>query len=163
MKKIILLCIAANLTLSVFGCSKDVEYKDSVPCDEILDAVEEQIPVNLGYESYGGEHIKYYFDSTELDDDHSLRYSALSDDINEFGVFHAPDKESRDELLRITEKYLDELLADKKAFISSYAPKELPKLENAETRTYGNYVAYAILSDADKAAFFETVESMLSK
>ena len=161
MKKFMLAAVAAALCLSLFSCKSGGEYADDIPCAEILDTVEEQIPIDLGYESFGGDHIKYYFENTELDDDHSLRYSTASEDINEMGIFHAPNEGDAKKLKEITERYLDGLLEEKGAFIGSYAPKELEKLENAEARIFGNYVAYAILSEDDRKLFFDTIEAKL--
>ncbi len=162
MKKFLSVILCFILSASLFACGEKKEYRDDVSCAEILDAAEEQIPVDMGYEDLGGDHIKYNFSDTELDDDHAFRYSTRSEDINEFGIFHAPDESSRKELEALTEKYLTELLEEKGEFISSYAPKELEKLKNAETRVIGNYVAYAILSKDDRAVFFDTVEKTLS-
>ncbi len=161
MKRSLFFALAIALCISLFSCGAKKEYADDIPCSELLDTAEEQIPIDLGYESFGGDHIKYYFEDTELDDDRSLRYSVASEDINEMGIFHAPDERSVKELKEITQRYLDGLLEEKGAFIGSYAPKELEKLENAEVRTFGNYVAYAILSDDDRELFFETVETEL--
>ena len=67
------------------------------------------------------------------------------------------------ELKKLTEEYLETMKNDQHAFIASYAPEELPKLERAEVRVFGNYVAYAILSDEDRTLFFDTVEKKLSE
>ncbi len=138
-------------------------YADDLSCAELTQAVEAQIPVNFGYESFGGEHIQYYFEGTTLPDDHSLRYSVLSEDLNEVGIFHSPDEASAREMLRLTEEYLSTLLEDKKAFIESYASEELPKLEEAEVRNFGNYTVYAILEEQDRKLVFETVEKKLTR
>ena len=77
------------------------------------------------------------------------------------GIFHAPNEGDAKKLKEITQRYLDGLLEEKGAFIGSYAPKELEKLENAEARIFGNYVAYAILSEDDRKLFFDTIEAKL--
>ena len=153
--------LTATLLFSLFGCSGDTSYSDSVPCDEILDKVEEQLPVSLGYESYGADYTEYYFKDLSDCEDLSVRYSTLSENLNEFGIFHARDKNGVDGLCEEAESYLETLLKEKGAFIASYAPDELSKLEDAEVRTYGNYVAYAILSKDDRALFFEAVGEIL--
>ena len=85
----------------------------------------------------------------------------MNDDINEVGIFHSPGGESEAEVFRLTEAYLKSLREEKQAFIGSYAPEELPKLNGAEVRRYGNYTVYAILSEEDRQLVFETVEKML--
>ena len=161
MKRILFVLISAALCLALFSCKNKEAYADDIPCAELLDTAEEQIPIDLGYESFGGDHIKYYFKDTKLDDDHALRYSVASENIDEIGAFHAPDERSAEQLEKITEEYLNGLLEEKGAFIGSYAPKELEKLENAEVKRFGNYVVYAILSADDRELFFETVETEL--
>ena len=145
------------------GCSEKKEYRDDYNCAKLLDTAAEQLPVDMGYKNLGGDHIKYNFSETELDDDHAFLVSVSSTDINEFGVFHVPNGKGREALLELTEEYLDDYLEEKEAFIASYAPKELEKLKNAEARSFGNYVAYAILSADDKELFFDTVEKLLKK
>ena len=162
MKTRIFLCLFL-VCATLVSCSQRKSYANDVPCAELMDAVEDQIPVDFGYETFSGDHLRYYFEDTRLPDDHCLRYSARSEDINEFGIFHAPDDTSREELKRLTEEYLQTLRRDQLAFIASYAPEELPKLKRAEVKVFGNYVAYAILSDEDRALAFETVEKKLIK
>lgn len=161
MKKIICFALILSATLALIACSRKGEYRNDISCSELLDEAEAQIPVDMGYESLGKDHIKYNFGNTELDDDHAFRHSVASEDINEIGIFHAPDGEARDELQELTENYLRGLLEEKGAFIASYAPKELEKLENAEVKTFGNYVAYAVLSKDERILFFDTVEKLL--
>ena len=155
--------LSTALLFSLFACSRDTEYNDSVPCSEILDTLEEQLPIDLGYETYGGDYVEYHFGNLGECDDRSIRYSVLSENIDEFGIFHAKDKKSKDLISNSVENYIQSMVKDKKEFIASYAPKELPKLESAEVSVYGNYVAYAILSDKDRSTFFETVENLLNK
>ena len=155
----ILVLVLATLLSSC--AKKEKDYVDDLPCSEIADTVEEQLPVDFGYETFGGEHLRYYFEDTKTHDDACLRYTVRSEDIGEFGIFHTPNEESRKEIEELCEKYLETLREEKTAFIESYAPEELPKLERAEVRTFGNYVAYAILSDDDRKLFFETVEKKL--
>ena len=157
---IVLLALATLLS----SCAKkEKSYTDELPCSELADTVEEQIPVDFGYDTYGGEHLRYYFEDTKRHDDACLRYTVRSEDIGEFGIFHTPDEASRKEIERLCEDYLATLREEKKAFIESYAPEEVPKLERAEVRTFGSYTVYAILSDADRALLFETVEKELEK
>lgn len=161
MKRLLILLLIVLILCS--ACQKKKDYADDLPCAELMDSVEEQLPINLGYETYGAEYVRAYFEDTDLPDDVCLRYTALSEDIGEFGVFHVDSKEDAEALRSITESYLQALRDEKSTFIASYAPKELAKLEHAEVRVFGNYVTYAILSDTDRKLFFDTVEKMLSK
>ncbi|MBQ9783183.1 MAG: DUF4358 domain-containing protein [Clostridia bacterium] len=166
MKPVFSLLTALSLLctpLLLLSCSKSTAYADDVPCAELADTVEDQLPVDFGYETFGGDHLRYYFSDTKVHDDVCLRYSARSEDINEFGIFHTPDEASRAEIKQLTEAYLEQLRSDQSAFIASYAPDELPKLERAEVRTFGNYTVYGILDDDDRELLFETVEKELKQ
>ncbi len=162
MKRYLILILVLATLLSACG-KKEKTYADDIPCSELADTVEEQIPVDFGYETFGGEHLRYYFEDTKVHDDACLRYSVRSEEISEFGIFHTPDEASRIEIKRLCENYLATLREEKSTFIASYAPEEVPKLERAEVRSFGNYVAYAILSDDDRELFFETIEKKLTK
>ncbi len=159
--RIISLSLLCCLLLSLISCKKEQGFSDDVPTAELMDAVVEQIPVNFGYETFGGEHLRYYFEDTKLHDDACLRYSVLSEDINEIGIFHTTNPHDQDKIKGLAEDYLKELLSDQGAFIASYAPEELPKLEEAEIRTFGNYTVYAIADAPDRELIFETVEKTL--
>ena len=160
MQKILCLLL---LCTALASCVHQRVYANDLPCSELMDAAEDQIPVDFGYDTFSGDHLRYYFADTKLPDDSCLRYSTRSEDINEFGIFHVHDDTAREELKKLTEEYLETMKNDQHAFIASYAPEELPKLERAEVRVFGNYVAYAILSDEDRALFFDTVEKKLSE
>lgn len=162
MKRYLILILVLGTLLSACG-KKEKSYADNIPCSELADTIEEQLPVDFGYETYGGEHLRYYFEDTKLPDDACLRYTVRSEDIGEFGIFHAPNAEARKEIEELCEEYLEDLREEKTAFIASYAPEEVPKLERAEVRSFGNYVTYAILSDNDRKLFFDTVEKKLVK
>ena len=158
-----MLLLLPLLFSSLSSCGQKMVYADNVSCSELMDAVVEQIPVSFGYEAYGDDHLRYYFEDTTLPDDVCLTYSVASEDINEIGIFHTPDAASREEIYDLAEDYLEELREDKRAFIASYASDELPKLDRAEVRTFGHYTVYAILNDRDRALVFETIEKMLTE
>ena len=146
----------------LFGCSK-MEYSDDKSCRELGEGIEALLDDSQEYSEFDGAHVDIYFDDSAEYDDLFAVYSTDNNDINEFGVFHAPNANVADDLLESCREYVEDMREGSRAFIASYAPKELTKLENAEARAFGNYVAYAILSDADRSTFFETVESSLSK
>lgn len=162
MRKILAFILLLTLSASVFGCRAS-EYSDSVRCYELMDSAVEQIPVNQGYNDHDSEHVEYFFGEGDLFDDHSVRYSSLSSDINEVGIFHAKDKSSAAELLAKIREYLKHELDDNRAFVESYSPSELSKLEGAEVRRYGNYVVFAVLDRDAKEKFFKTVEILLTE
>ncbi len=155
-----LLC---SLPLVFASCQGKQDFSDDVPTAELMDAVVEEIPVNFGYETFGNEHLRYYFKDTDLPDDVCIRYSVLSEDINEIGIFHTTSGEAQKQIKDLAEDYLEELREDQAAFIASYASEELPKLEHSEVRSFGNYTVYAIADDKDRELIFETVKKTLTK
>ena len=160
MKKLIILVSLAVTAAILFGCARD-KYSKIVSCDEILDACEAQTSNTSEYESFGSEYINAYFDAS-LFEDCDIRYSLPGDDVNEIGVFRAGNKNDAKKLYDLVQQYLDELKEDKRAFVESYAPLEAKKLDNAKVKRFGNYVAYAILSDAEQEDFFEAVKNSVS-
>ena len=92
MKKRILLLLSLFLLLSLLSaCQSRPTYADDIPCSDLMDAVEEKISVPYGYKTFSADHLRYYFEDTKLPDDVCLRYSALSEDLNEIGIFHTSD------------------------------------------------------------------------
>ena len=161
MKRLLILLCGSLLLLS--ACGAKASYTNTLPCADLADTLEEQIPANLGYETYGADHIQFYFKNNDLYDDLCLRYTARSEDIGEFGILHATDPKACRELEALCREYLETLREEKSAFIASYAPEELPKLEQAEVRAFGSYVTYAILSEEERELFFDTVEKRLTE
>ncbi len=163
MKRIFSLALILILTAPLlFGCTGgDQTYTDELSCAELMDTLEKQVPVDFGYETFGPDQIQFYFENTDAHDDACLRYSKQSENINEIGVFHTPDQASAREIRELIDRYLTQLAEDQGAFIGSYAPEELPKLEQAEYRTYGNYTVYAILDEKDRTLVFQTAEKIL--
>jgi hypothetical protein len=94
-------CFPFLLLLSLLflgSCSKGNTYADGIPCAELLKTAEQQIPVPFGYESFGAEQIGFYFGDPKSHDDGAIQHSKKSEDINEIGIFHAPDEQSRKEI-----------------------------------------------------------------
>ena len=163
MRKIICFILVTTLLLTLASCGKAHDFRNDYDCAELLAKALEKTSVASDHKALGAEHIKYNFNSTTLDDDHAFLASTPSTDISEVGVFHAPNRAIREELSELVEEYLEDYLEEKEAFIASYAPQELEKLKMAETRVFGNYVVYAILSGDDSKIFFDTVEKLLSE
>lgn len=163
-KKLFFCAFFALFLLSLFcSCSgeKAEKYADNVTCRSITEAVEKAVTVDSGYAIYGENQIDLMLSTAEKPSDSSIIYSLLSEDINEFGVFKASDEKEAKRIFEDCENYLETMKDEQSAFIASYAPNELPKLQKAEVRRFGNYVAVAILSDSDRQKAFETVENML--
>ena len=66
-----------------------------------------------------------------------------------------------DKIEGVCYEYINDLSQNSRAFIASYAPEELVKLDNAEVRRYGRYIVYTVLEAADSERVFEIVENAL--
>ena len=164
MKKLLIFALTVIiLTLSLISCSKKDDYRDDVPCAQITDAIKKDLSAKGGYAFFEEDQIKFIFDDISLADEYSVLYSLLSQNIDEFGVFHADNEKDARELFDECREYIEEKYEDENAFISSYAPEELPKLKDGEVKVFGNYVVFAILSENDRAALFAKVEEMLKQ
>lgn len=153
-------CIAIALCLGLLSCSKQ-SYTDDLPCKELCFEVLGELDDHKEYAELGDSHREFYFGSDEQYDDCYIAYSTDTNDINELGVFHAANGESAEALFKICMSYVSDLSENSRAFIESYAPGELPKLDAADVRRYGNYVVYAVMSDSEVARVFATAKALL--
>ena len=102
-----------------------------------------------------------HFAQGSLFDDFSVIYSTDANDINEIGIFHCEDEISAKEFFTVLKGYVSDQQENQKAFIASYAPREVPKLDVAEARRYGNYVIYTILDQNAKNEVFDEAKELL--
>lgn len=163
MKKILFTLCAFVFAFILVSCSKSNDYRDDLPCSEIARAVCDEADVDGGYSAYEKEHIAFLFENTNLYNDCCVMYSTEVTDINEIGVFHCENKDNAKSLAETVSEYLTDMQTEQKAFIESYAPRELPKLKSAEVREYGNYVIYLIMNDEDKEDAIEEIVEKLKK
>lgn len=167
MKKISIssLLSLALATFLVFlpSCKKAEKYRDGISCEELSIEIRDEVD-NFGEAtSYSEEDIRLIFGSSSLFDDFSVIYSSEPNDINEVGIFHCPDESAAKKFLAVAKEYVREEEENKKAFVASYAPLEVPKLESAEARRYGNYVIYTILGEDAKEEAFDKAKKILEK
>lgn len=164
MKISIFLALALFLLISPFtvSCSQE-RFADDVACKDIADRCSQALGDGLEYRQFEDAHTRLYFDTDSNCDHHFAIHSEDAQNINELGVFHAKDSESADRLERLCVEYIDGLKRDSRAFIASYAPNELPKLDGAQVRRFGNYVVYTVLPDKGAEDALSTVRDMLKK
>lgn len=157
-KIIFIALIICALLLSSCNTKK---YSDGVSCHELCERAISAIDESDEFSDYGKEYIKYFFEGSELHDDFRIVYSTETDDIDELGIFHAPSADAAKEIAATVQNYISEIQDTQRAFIESYAPEELPKLDNAEVRVFGNYVVYAIMEDDEKSEVFSEIDKSL--
>ncbi len=158
MKKIItvLFCL-----LILCGCSKK-ELMDGVSCDELGEGISESLSDGQEYMSFEDAQRDLYFDKASYDDFYHV-YSVDTNNINEIGVFHAKDAKSAKVLTENCQSYIDDMRDGSRAFIASYAPEELPKLDGARVKCIGNYVIYTVLPEDSARGVLDDIQSMLEK
>ena len=163
MKRIYLFAILIALILPFFASCSEQKYSDTVSCQELGNATKSLLAKQnlLEYELYDDMHIKYNFDATEIHDDSFIFYSAEVENIDEVGIFHTENKEHATAIASLAEKYISNMQKDQRAFIESYAPAEITKLDDARVYIMGNYVIYTILSPNDRNTVIKKIESLL--
>ena len=112
---------------------------------DLVDAPESYISSSMGFDlSSVSEYV--------------VKINSRGVNIDEYGIFKAEDDSQLQKLQTAVSNYL-QFRVD--TWMVEYMPEEFPKLQNAETKTIGNYVMYAILSDSDKQAVFSAFEKTL--
>ena len=92
-------------------------------------------------------------------DGYDVKINSQGVNIDEYGIFKAKDNTQVAALEQAVNDYLQ---FRKDIWMDEYMPEEYPKLENAEVKTVGNYVMYAILSDSSKKSAFDAFEKSLT-
>lgn len=159
MKKALVFIIALMLAIFLPSCKKE-EFKDSASCEQIGKAIEATLGDGQEYLRHDEAHRDLYFDKDEYDDFYSA-YSASTTDISEFGVLHAPDARTADELYDEACDYVSDMKEDERAFIASYAPDELTRLDAARVKRFGNYVVYTVLDKDTANEVLKKVEELV--
>ena len=154
-KKIISLLLAAMALAALLAGCGGSKVKD-VPVSELADKVAAALG-KTDMEAIPDNYVKGYLrhDPEELGD-YAILKNVMGTSIDEFGVFKAGTM-TADALKQMIEDYL-KVLQDS---WMNYQPEEKPKLDGAEIKVVGDYVMYAILSDADRETAFKAFESAL--
>jgi hypothetical protein len=151
------LLLVALLALAACGGSSE-EYKSDVATADIA----EQVSASLESDSLIAMDESYLTNAMQLDPtmfaDYTVMVNSKGVNIDEFGIFKAPDADSVAEVEEAIKGYL-QLRID--TWMPEYMPEEYPKLENAEVTTCGQYVMYAILADDSAQTAFAELETAL--
>ena len=159
MKKALVLMISLMLAVFLPSCKKE-GFVDSASCEQIGKAIETTVNDEQEYLCHDETHLALYFDKDEYDDSYSA-YSASTTDISEFGVFHAPNERTADELYDEVCDYVSDMKEEERAFIASCAPNELTKLDAARVKRFGNYVVYTVLDKDTANEVLKKVEELV--
>ena len=160
MKKFLLSFLIIFSLPFLFSCGKE-SFRDDLSCAYISKEICDETSNSELFSSYSKDDITTIFGNSELYDDSSVVYSTETNDIDEIGVFHCPGEDAAKALLVVLKNYISDLQENQKAFIASYAPREIPKLEDAEVRRYKNYVVYTVLDENSRLEAFEEIQELL--
>ncbi|MBO5415418.1 MAG: DUF4358 domain-containing protein [Clostridia bacterium] len=148
------------LSLLLCSCSSK-GYCDDASCSELSSAAKDALGMEQEYAGHGEEYLEYFFEDDTYHDDFSIIYTVDANNIDEIGIFHAPDAHSADELYEDAVDYIEDMRKENRAFIGSYAPEELPKLDGAKVRIFGNYVVYVIAEPDQIDSALDAIEKVL--
>lgn len=154
------LIVASMLFLS--SCSQK-RYREDIGCGSVCDVAADMLGGRGIYSEYTEEYIRYELGDRVCDaDDRCVIYSTATEDINELGIFFVSDDDELREVAKACREYIEYIRESKRAFISSYAPLELSKLDDARVMVFGNYVVYCILDERTADMICDEIEKILA-
>ena len=160
MKRLVFLLLSFVAMLGILtACNK--EYRQDLTPYELADYVERGLSLealrNLDDKAdFYGELLPPENDTT-----FSLRVAEDGSKLDEFGVFACADETSAKEFAKELEGYLEKMDQANREWYLSYIPEEVPKLQNAEVKSFGRYVAYAILNENERNRVFDLLREKL--
>ncbi len=158
MKKSVCILLLLAALLSLGACGKKAAWRTDVPLDKLAEAVEQHLDggsLAAMQESYLKGAMKM---DTSLFSEWLVKINAYGANIDEYGIFKAPDEAGVAKVKQAAEDYL-KLRRD--TWMEEYMPEEKPKLTQAEVKVCGLYVIYAIVSDDVREPILSAFEAAL--
>ena len=137
-------CFLLVLLLFCLCTCSQKQYRDDIACQSLAKDICEKLPQKDGYASFDQNYLSNLFVNQAIPDDFALFYSVDASDINEVFVFRASSIAKAETLRKLVLEYLKDKQENDRAFIASYAPQELAKLDSADVRQFGPYVILCI-------------------
>ena len=154
----IILCITA--LASICSCAK--VYKDDASASDLMSKATGAVSVNGGYESPETDFVDFYLSGiSDICTDYSIKLSSEDTNMNEIGIFHAGNTADAKKIADICQKYVDK--QKQSSLAVDYLPGEISKYEDAKVMTYGNYVIYTFLTDADRQSAISAILPLIEK
>lgn len=157
---LIIFCIITAFFIS--SCASP-SYSASMTSSELTAALSEKIPQLSDYKEYDSKTVSFLIGDIDEAHEVSMLYSPSSDDQGEIGIIKAENANDASALLNIANNYISNLQSEKRSFVENYLPDEIDKIEGAEARKFGNYVAFAVLDSKTRTEFFAEIENFLKK
>lgn len=145
------------------SCHKKEEYSDTLSAEELANKITSALGDGEDYLTDDTGLTDSYFSLPSSVTEHTVRYTADTNNIDEFGVYHVTRGGTKELEAMLVEKYLEMAYLNNREWYDSYIPEETEKLRDAEVRTFGNYVVYAILDQSERNTVFKTVERALEE
>ena len=157
--KIIALFLCLIMTAAALTACGGGEVRNDVAVSELSAKINSELESGADLVDAPESHISSSmgFDLSSVSE-YVVKINSRGVNIDEYGIFKAEDDSQLQQLQTAVSNYL-QFRVD--TWMVEYMPEEFPKLQNAETKTIGNYVMYAILSDSDKQAVFSAFEKTL--
>ncbi len=144
MKRIICILLALAALLGLGACGKKSAWRSDVPLSALADVVEQ----HLDGGSLAAMQESYLKGAMKLDPaifaDWLVKINAYGANIDEYGIFKAPDEAGVAAVKQAAESYLQ---FRRDTWMEEYMPEEKPKLTQAAVKVCGLYVIYVIVGD----------------
>ena len=150
--------LSCLLLISLSSCGS---YADDIDTDNLATVGLNALSDGIDYMEADDGFLDDYFTAPSWVTDYEIYLAPTASNINQVGVYHVQDGHA-EEMETILRDYLQRSYAENGNWYDSYIPKETPKLRDAEVKVYGNYIAYAILGEQDRATFFSAIEKALT-
>ena len=144
MKKAICFLLILTALLPLAACGKKDSWRTDATVEELSRAVEAYLDgssLAAMTEDYLRGPMKL---DTSLFADWVVKINAYGANIDEYGIFQAPDEAGAAAVRQAAEGYL-QLRRD--TWMEEYMPEEKPKLTQAVVETCGRYVIYLIVAE----------------
>ncbi|MBQ9806291.1 MAG: DUF4358 domain-containing protein [Clostridia bacterium] len=158
-KQLLIAVMSLLMLFSLVSCSS---YADDIDTDNLATVGLNALSDNIDYVEADDGFLDDYFSTPSWVTDYEIYLAPTASNINQVGVYHVQDGHT-EEMEAILKDYLQRSYAENGNWYDSYIPKETPKLRDAEVKVYGNYIAYAILNETDRATFFDAIEKALTE
>jgi len=160
MKKALSLLAALALILSISACGGGSNIRDDVKVTELSEMVSKAVVDNETMISVDDNYLKNLMQLNKgISAEHIVMVNPSGTKIGEYGIFKGGNQAETKELAKEVDTYL-KMVNDN--FMEEYNVEERPKVRDAEYKTVGNYVMYAILSESEKTEAFKIFEKELS-
>ncbi len=166
MKKtaVIVICISVILILAI-GIAllliNSKQYTDEFSSEELYLKVENSFSTD-GDIIIVDDDVILEFSEDEIAylKDYTVVKAKNAKNVNEIGIFKV-DRDSAKDMKALVDKYISNLQQSYRAM--DYFPEEVEKIDCATVRIFGSYVVYSFLNENDTEAFYDAIESTLTK